>query len=74
MTLDKNVKSSLLAPLKQVSKILDDGNPKNDSAACGKLGGFIQNLNGKYNSGKIGTSDYNVLLSAANAIKSSLGC
>ena len=74
INLDKNSKSSLLAPLKQIQKILDDGKPGNDLSACGKLNDFIITLNSKHNSGKISNSDYNALLNAANSIKTSLGC
>jgi hypothetical protein len=39
------VKTSLTAALKQVSDILNDNNPNNDeSAVCGKLGAFINQV------------------------------
>jgi hypothetical protein len=42
----QSVKTSLTAVLKQVSKILSDNNPNNDeSAACGRLGAFINQVN-----------------------------
>jgi len=71
---DKKVRNSLLAPLKQVQKILDDGNPDNDSAACGKLDEFIANVNSKEASGKLSSTLAQQYRDAANAIKSSLGC
>ena len=43
----QSVKTSLTAALKQISNILDDNNPNNndESAACGKLGAFINQVN-----------------------------
>jgi hypothetical protein len=42
----QSVKTSLVAVLKQVSTILSDNNPNNDeSAVCGKLGAFINQVN-----------------------------
>jgi hypothetical protein len=31
--------------LKEISNILDDNNPNNDKAVCGKLGAFINQVN-----------------------------
>jgi hypothetical protein len=45
--LPNNVENSLLAPLKKVFKILNDGNPNNDLAACDKLTHFLNNLAAK---------------------------
>jgi hypothetical protein len=42
----QSVKTSLTAVLKQVSTTLSDNNPNNDeSAACGRLGAFINQVN-----------------------------
>jgi hypothetical protein len=43
----QSLKTSLTAALKQISNILDDNNPNNndESAACGKLGAFINQVN-----------------------------
>ena len=69
-----NVEKSLLGSLKQVSKILDDDNPDNDSAACDKLDDFINNVNSKESSGKISATDADELRDAAISIQGSLGC
>ena len=72
----KNVKNSLLGPLKKVSKNLNDGNPDNDLAVCDKLAEYIENLNDKEASGKFdGTSvDVDSLRDDAEAIQEALGC
>jgi hypothetical protein len=41
----QSVKTSLTAPLKEASDILNDNNPNNDKAVCGKLGAFINKVN-----------------------------
>jgi hypothetical protein len=43
----QSVKTSLIAALKQVSDILSDNNPNNndESAVCGKLGAFMNQVN-----------------------------
>jgi hypothetical protein len=41
----QSVKTSLTAPLKEASDILNDDNPNNDNAVCGKLGAFINQVN-----------------------------
>src|SRR5919197_4318802 len=41
----QSVKTSLTAPLKEPSNILNDNNPNNDKAACGKLSAFINQIN-----------------------------
>jgi len=71
---NNNVKKSLLAPLKQVQKILNDGNPDNDSAACGKLDDFIATVNAKLSSGKLTPGQASDLISDANEIKQAIGC
>jgi len=72
--LAKNVENSLLGPLKKVSKILDDGNPDNDQAACDKLTKFINNVNDKESSGKLDTVIADSLEADAQAIKDAIGC
>jgi hypothetical protein len=41
----QSVKTSLSAPLNEASDILNDDNPNNDRAVCGKLGAFINQVN-----------------------------
>jgi len=70
---DKKIEKSLIAPLKQVSKILNDGNPNNDQAACDKLTEFLDNLAAKAD--KIDDTDVVDALEAdAKGIKDEIGC
>ncbi len=74
MGLPNGVTSSLTGPLGQASVLLNDNNPNNDIAACGKLNAFISQVNSKLSNGQLTPSQANLLLLAANAIKASLGC
>jgi len=69
-----NVEKSLLGPLKKIIKVLEDNNPKNDGSVCGKLDEFIQTVNEKEESEKLGETDAEELRTAAEAIKTSLEC
>jgi hypothetical protein len=44
-SLTSKEQESLMANLENVAGVLDDGNPSNDAAACGKLGAFLNHLN-----------------------------
>lgn len=69
----KNVKNSLLGPLKKVPKILNDDNPDNDQSACDKLTEFLNNLDEKAE--KIDDEDLiNELEADVQAIKDAIGC
>lgn len=72
MGLPTGVANSLSAPLGQASALLNDNNPNNDSAACGKLNAFINQVNAK--TPPLTGAQATQLLQAANAIKASLGC
>ena len=72
--LPKGVENSLIGPLKQVSKILGDDNPKNNKAACGKLYAFNKILDAKEKSGKIDSDLASELRSDTNSIKVAIGC
>lgn len=74
MGLPAGVVNSLTAPLKQAAALLNDNNPSNDVAACGKLDAFINQVNAKTQNGQLTLAQATQLLQAANAIKSSLGC
>jgi hypothetical protein len=74
MTLPESVKTSLTAPLKEVVNLLNDNNPHNDVAACGKLTAFINQVNAKEKNGQLTTGQAFQLRQSANAIKASLGC
>ena len=72
--LPNNVKNSLLGPLKQVSHIIDDGNPNNNQAACDKLSDFIDNVNSKEAAGHLNETDATELRDIATQIQTDLGC
>ena len=74
MGLPAGVANSLSAPLGQASALLNDNNPYNDSASCGMLDAFINQVNAKAQNGQLTPAQANQLLQAANAIKASLGC
>jgi len=74
MGLPNGVETSLKAPLGQASALLNDNNPNNDGAVCGKLGAFINQVNTKAQNGQLTSAQASQLLNAANAIKTSLGC
>jgi alpha-tubulin suppressor-like RCC1 family protein len=65
---------SMLAPLKNVSELLGDGNASNDGAACGKLDEMIATTEAKAASGKLGEQTATSYIQMAEAIKSDLGC
>ena len=68
------VANSLSAPIGQASTLLNDSNPRNDIAACGKLNAFIDKVNARVQNGQVTPAQASQLLQAANAIKASLGC
>lgn len=74
MVLPGGVANNLSAPLGQASTLLNDNNPSNDIAACGKLNAFIDKVNAKVQNGQLTPAQASQLLQAANAIKVSLGC
>jgi hypothetical protein len=74
MGLPAAVANRLSAPLGQASALLNDNNPNNNIAVCGKLGAFINQVNAKAQSGQLTPSQASQLLQAASAIKASLGC
>jgi N-acetylneuraminic acid mutarotase len=67
MGLPAAVANSLSAPL-------NNFNPSNLTAACGKLNAFVNQVNAKVQNGQLTPSAAGQLLQAANAIKASLGC
>lgn len=71
--LPEGVESSLTAPLQNVGDKLTDNNPNNDSAACGKLEGFINQVNAQEGK-KLTSPEADELRQAAQAVKNSLGC
>lgn len=68
-----NVEKSLSGPLKKFLKILDDGNPNNDGAACDKLDEFIANVESKEASGKLDSNLAEIFIDSAESIKADIG-
>ncbi|MDP3063990.1 MAG: HYR domain-containing protein [Chloroflexota bacterium] len=67
MGLPAGVATSLRAPLNNL-------NPNNVNAACGKLNAFINQVNTKAQNGQLTPTQASQLLQAANGIKTALGC
>jgi hypothetical protein len=67
MGLPAAVANSLSAPLNNI-------NPSNTTAACGKLDAFINQVNSKAQNGQLTSDQASQLLQAVNAIRASFGC
>jgi hypothetical protein len=66
-------KTSLTAALKQVSNILSDKNPNNDeSAACGRLGAFINQINANERRDTLTADQADELRTQAEEVRSQL--
>ena len=70
----QSVKTNLTAPLKGVSDILNDDNPNNDKAACGKLGAFINQVDANERRGTLTADQADHLRTQAQDIRNALGC
>jgi hypothetical protein len=70
----QSVKTSLTAPLKEASDILNDDNPNNDKAACGKLGAFINQVNANERSDTLTADEADELRTQAEDIRNALDC
>jgi hypothetical protein len=68
------VANSLQASLKTIVKILEDGNPANDRAACGKLNAFINTVQDQVATGALAEDVGVSLILQAEAIRQTLGC
>jgi len=71
--LPSNVENNLRAPLKQAQDVLDDDNPKNDGAVCGKINAFINMVNAQEGK-KLTSEQAEKLREAAQSVKESIGC
>jgi hypothetical protein len=71
---DKNTKSALLSTLKEIQKILNDGNSGNDQSACSKLTSFIVTVDSKEASGKLSSTLAQQYRDLTKEIMNSLGC
>lgn len=72
--LPEAVATSLTASLNEAPAILNDGNPHNDVAACGKLTAFINDVGGQEGNGQLTPTQAEELRQAAEAMKAVLGC
>jgi hypothetical protein len=70
----QSVKTSLTAPLKEASHILNDNNPNKDKAACGKLSAFINQINANERRGTLAADQADDLRTKAQDIRNALGC
>jgi len=70
----QGTKTSLAAPLQQVSDILNDDNPNNDRLACNRLDVFIREVNVAERRGDITAVQANDLITQAEDIRSELHC
>ena len=71
--LPANIENYLKAPLKNAQDKLDDSNPKNDGAACGKIDAFINMVNAQEGK-KLTLVQAEELREAAQSVKDSIGC
>ena len=73
-SLSMQVAGPLLAPIKNISKILDDGNPANDGASCGKLDEFIANVEAKVASSQLSGPKGIEFILQAESLKADIDC
>ena len=74
LALPKKVENPLLAPLKGIQKKLEDSNPNNDEAVCGKLDAFIHIVEEKVAANQLDGDDGAELIEDAERIKTLVGC
>ncbi len=74
LALPKKVENPLLAPLKGIQKKLEDSNPDNDKAVCGKLDAFIHIVEEKVAANQLDGDDGAELIEDAEHIKTLVGC
>jgi VCBS repeat-containing protein len=60
--------------LDHAAALLDDDNPNNDQAVCGKLQSFINGVKSLEKDGDLGADDADSLIGTAEDIKAFLGC
>lgn len=72
MDISRSIKQGLSARLSAAEALLNDDNPSNDKAICGKLQAFMSQVNAKAGKGLSHEQAKN-LLAVANAIKENLG-
>jgi PKD repeat protein len=74
MDLKQGTAKSLAAPLGGIGKLLEDGNPNNDAAACGKLTAFLNQVNALAGKSQLSDEQAAELRAEAESILESLGC
>ena len=72
--LPNKVAKAILAPMKNISQLLEDGNPNNDMSVCGKLDEMIMTVNEKEAAGLMSADDAAAIRNAGQAIQAGLGC
>ena len=70
----QSTKTSLTAPIRQASDLLNDDNPENDISACGRLDAFIREVNTAERRGTLTEDQANDLRTQAADIRTELGC
>ena len=70
----QGTKTSLTAPLRQVSYILTDDNSDNDRSACNRLNAFINQANAAEGRGDITQEQADDLINQAEEIREAIGC
>jgi hypothetical protein len=69
-----SVANSLSAPLGQANTVLNDGNPNNDNAACGKINAFINQVDSKVGNGQLTPAQGAALKTQAQLLLAASGC
>ena len=71
----QDVKTNLIATLKEISNILNDNNPNNDDeSACGKLGALINQVDAAERRGTLTADQADDLRTQAEDIRNVLNC
>jgi hypothetical protein len=74
LELGNGVEQSLLAELRQIERLLTDGNPDNDAAICDKLDEFLAKVEQRLTDGDISSANASLLTEFALALKALFGC
>ena len=74
MGLPNGVENSLVGPVNQADRLLNDNNPSNDGAVCNKLDEFLVHVADNLAEGGITQAQADLLINFAHAIQTELGC
>ncbi len=72
--LPDNVTNGLIGPLSQAQNLLVDDIPQNDQSVCGKITGFLNEVDAKEGNGELSSEQASGLRATAQAIENDLGC